>query len=196
MLCAITAFAQNDSEQEFKQRLEAVSASNKTIQCDFTQEKKVKNLKNLINSEGDFYYDNSGAMALIYTQPEGDKIIMNNTDFEIVSGGKTIKTDAKSNPAMTQVSYMMQACMSGDVSKLGRGWNMKIVESESEYNITLTPTDRRIKKYISAINMVFDKKDVTLNTLQMNETSGGYTHYQFFNKKINSNFDHSVFNAQ
>ncbi len=62
----------------FKERLAEASRENRTIQCDFTQRKQVRRMKNEIELKGRFYYDNSLAMALDYTVPEGDKVIIRN----------------------------------------------------------------------------------------------------------------------
>ncbi|MEG1553485.1 MAG: outer membrane lipoprotein carrier protein LolA [Rikenellaceae bacterium] len=193
-LLFLSASAQTDNvEHEFKNKLEKVSSTNTTIQCNFTQIKKVKNIKQPINSKGMFYYNNSGLMALHYSEPMGDKILMNGDSFTIVSSGKKLQANASSNPMMSQISYMMQACMSGDVSKLGRGWNMNVEKYNDEYKVKLTPSEKRIQKYIAAITMYFDNSNLTLNTLRIDEASGGYTSYRFTNKKINQQIIKSIF---
>lgn len=184
-----------DVEQAFRQRLAAASGKNSTIECNFIQTKRVKNIKQEINSSGRFFYDNAGKMALIYNEPKGDKILMDNDHFIITTAGKKLVCDASSNPMMTQISFMMQACMSGEVSKLGKGWGMEINETTDLYEIKLTPTNRRIQKYISAMLMSFDKSDLTLILLRMNEASGGFTQYRFMDKKLNQGVEPSIFNA-
>lgn len=191
---SVAMFAeQNTTEQKFRQKLESVSGKNETIVCNFTQTKKVKNVKQTAHSNGQFFYDNSGRMALIYTVPKGDKIIMTGNDFMILASGKKIKANASSNPVMAQISYMMQACMFGDVAKLGRGWVINVDESQAVYTVKLVPSDSRIKKYVSSLSMIFDKDTMTLNELRMDETSGGYTQYNFMDKKLNQKIDKSVF---
>ncbi len=195
ILCSVLSVAQsNDLEKTFRERLKSQSHLNKTIVCRFTQTKKVKNIKNTVITNGDFFYDNAGKMALIYKEPAGDKLIMNNSSFSITAGGKTFAVDAASNPMMAQISAMMQASMSGAVSDLGRGWKMDVKEGESAIVVTLIPEDRRVRKYLSNMIMDFDDDNLTLNMLRINETSGGFTEYKFFDKKLNQKFDDAVFN--
>lgn len=199
LLCLHTllAFSQTENvEHEFKQKLEGASSKNSTISCDFTQTKKVKNIKQPILSSGRFYYDNSGCMALIYTQPQGDKVLMNGEVFTVIANGKKLTGNAASNPMMAQISFMMQACMSGAVGKLGRGWNMSIEREKEYYRVVLTPTDRRVKKYISSMTMLFNAIDITLDQLRIEESAGGYTEYRFENKKLNQKIDSSYFNVE
>ncbi len=70
----------------FKERLAEASRENRTIQCDFTQRKQVRRMKNEIELKGRFYYDNSLAMALDYTVPEGDKVIIRNDRIILENG--------------------------------------------------------------------------------------------------------------
>lgn len=180
-------------EQEFKIKLQKISNNNKTIQCDFVQHKKVKNMTQIVQNKGLFYYDNSGLMAMHYTAPKGDKIIMNGERFIIVTSGKKMSVDASSNPMMAQISYMMQACMSGDISKLGKGWSMNVEPIDNGYQVLLKPTVKRIQKYIVSMTMCFRDYDLTLDKLRIDEASGGYTEYTFMDKKMNKKIDRSYF---
>ena len=105
-------------------------------------------------------------------------------------------SESSSNPMMAQISYMMQACMSGDVTKLGRGWDMDISEQSLGYMIKITPTDRRVQKYVNAMLMYFDKSDLTLDKLRIEERNDCYTEYEFKNKQLNGKLDKSVFNIE
>ncbi len=179
--------------KEFTEKLAAASAQNKTITANFSQQKKVKGIKTEIASKGNFYYDNSGSLALHYSQPQGDKIVMVGENFTIVSGGRKIESGAKSNPMYVQISQMMMACMSGDVTKLGRGWGMTITKEGSQYQVVLTPTEARVMKYVKNMTLRFSDKDMTLDALQIEEAGGGYTHYHFTDKKTNVAIEASVF---
>ncbi len=197
LICALFAISpssaqSSDVRAEFEQRLSRASTGNKTSVAKFSQHKKVAGIKDEVISQGDFYYDNSGYMAMIYESPEGDKVVMNGENFTIIVGGKRIESSSE-NPMMAQISYMMQASMSGDVEKLGRGWELSIDYRESEYWVVVAPVDRRIKRYITSMTMVFDDKMLTLNTLRIDEKSGGFTTYNFFEKEINKDIDRGIF---
>ena len=181
LLFAVEAHADN-----FTSRLAKASRENKTIIARFEQMKKVVGIKDEIKREGDFYYENSGKMALIYDKPKGDKIVMNGEEFSITIGDKNIESNASSNPMMAQISYMMQASMSGDINKLGKGWNMVITEKENVYEVIIKPSERRIKRYISSMTMIFCNKTMTIDELRIDEAKGGYTSYKFLSKEINS----------
>lgn len=95
----------------FKERLAEASRENRTIQCDFTQHKQVRRMKNEIELKGRFYYDNSLAMALDYTVPEGDKVIIRNDRIILKTAGQVTQTATSANPMLQQVALMIRASM-------------------------------------------------------------------------------------
>lgn len=184
------ASAQSVNVEEFQARLQKFSELNKTICSDFEQAKKVVNITKVVESSGQMYFDNSGKLALIYEEPKGDKMIMQGADFEITTSGKVYKSDASQNPMLAQVAAMMRGCMSGDISLFSQGWSIEITKTSSgEYQVELEPTNRRIKRYILSMVMNFNPEDMTLNSLRMNEASGGYTDYRFCNKVFNKKIE-------
>ncbi len=189
ILSTFTTLASAQTINSFESKIESFSSQNKTIKCDFVQTKKVKKVKDIITSQGEFFYDNSGLMALIYSEPKGDKVVINGANFKVVTAGKTIEGASKENPMMEQICNMLQASMSGDVTKLGRGWQTTITDNTVQYEVVLKPLDRRTKKYIESLVMVFRKSDMTLDELRMNDSMGGYTLYEFQNKVINGVID-------
>lgn len=68
------------------------------------------------------------------------------------------------------------------------------VESAAEWTITLTPQRGKAASKISNIVIVFDKEDMSLNLLRIEEKSGDYTAYSFFNKLFNVTIDTHKFN--
>ncbi len=191
-VASVYAESSDNVRAEFEQRLSAASSTNRSIVARFSQQKKVAGIKEDVTTHGDFYYDNSGDMAMIYDSPEGDKVVMNGESFTIIVGGKRIESSAQ-NPMMAQISYMMQASMTGDVQKLGRGWDLTMESDEVEYRVVVEPIDRRVKRYITSMTMVFDTKTLTLNTLRIDERSGGFTIYNFYSKQINRAVDRKYF---
>ncbi len=185
-------WSQESVAEEFESRLESASSKNRSIVAKFNQTKSVPGIKSEVVQSGDFYYDNSGDMAMIYDNPKGDKVVMNGESFTIIIGDRRIESDA-SNPMMAQISYMMKASMSGDVGKLGRGWELSITHQDGEYQVVVTPVERRVKRYVSAMTMAFDDDTMTLNSLMIDESRGGGTRYEFTSKKLNGVIDQAVF---
>ena len=134
----------------FKERLAEASRENRTIQCDFTQRKQVRRMNNEIELKGRFYYDNSLAMALDYTVPEGDKVIIRNDRIILKTAGQVTQTATSANPMLQQVALMIRASMTGDLSQFGQGWQICYTEKEgrsfSSSSLCSTPLCARAKR--------------------------------------------------
>ena len=167
----------------FKERLAEASRENRTIQCDFTQRKQVRRMKNEIELKGHFYYDNSLARALDYTVPEGDKVIIRNDRIILKTAGQVTQTATSANPMLQQVALMIRASMTGDLSQFGQGWQ-----------IGYTEKSKRARKYIDSITLCFDLRDMTLDRMELCETEGGHSVYEFRNKRFNLPVDPARFN--
>ena len=178
----------------FKERLAGASRENRTIQCDFTQHKQVRRMKNEIELKGRFYYDNSLAMALDYTVPEGDKVIIRNDRIILKTAGQVTQTATSANPMLQQVALMIRASMTGDLSQFGQGWQIGYTEKEGVGEVKMVPESKRARKYIDSITLCFDLKDMTLDRMELCETQGGRSVYEFRNKRFNLPVDPARFN--
>ncbi len=197
MSCAaVYGQEQNSIRERFNDGLAEYSSRNKTIECDFIHIKHLVKLTGDVKMYGKFYYNNNGAMALRYSRPEGDAIIIKEGNFSIITAGKAATAQGGSNPMLKQITQMMKACMTGDVSQLGKGWETNYSYEKGKYIIELVPQDKRSKKYISGITLIFDGKDMSLEKLLMRETSGNYSLYEFSGKIFNRETDPSKFRIQ
>ena len=140
-------------------------------------------MKNEIELKGRFYYDNSLAMALDYTVPEGDKVIIRNDRIILKTAGQ-----------VTQVALMIRASMTGDLSQFGQGWQIGYTEKEGVGEVKMVPESKRARKYIDSITLCFDLKDMTLDRMELCETQGGRSVYEFRNKRFNLPVDPARFN--
>ena len=158
----------NSIKSEFNSKLTKYSSDNKTIISNFELIKNIKQLKEPVKSYGTFFYDNNGAMALIYSNPPGDKIRLKDNTCYIVVGGKLNTANGTNNPMLEQITQVMNACMRGEVSELGRGWESTYSVNNDDYVIELIPIDKRTNKYLSSIILNFDKTNLSLNNMIIN----------------------------
>ena len=156
----------------FKERLAEASRENRTIQCDFTQHKQVRRMKNEIELKGRFYYDS---------------IILK-------TAGQVTQTATSANPMLQQVALMIRASMTGDLSQFGQGWQIGYTEKEGVGEVKMVPESKRARKYIDSITLCFDLKDMTLDRMELCETQGGRSVYEFRNKRFNLPVDPARFN--
>lgn len=184
-------FSQNygnkiDPNQGFSKKLKEAGNKTQTITCDFNQTKCMAVLAKPNLSKGTFFYQKEQNICLEYTSPKGNLIVMSNGKFKIIADGKKNVVDMKSNPMMRQMGSMLSGCMTGNLDLFGKESTTEYFESTSTYTVLITPSNKRVKKYLQNIVLVFDKSDMTLNSMMMQENATDYTKYDFHQKKLNS----------
>ncbi len=172
-------------EAGFKNSLKEYSEKTKSIEAAFSQVKTMSVLSSAIDSKGMFYYVMGEGIAMEYSNPQGDLMVMNSEKFKMVNGGKVTTVGLTSNPLMRQLNQMLTACFLGDLKMFEKGSDVKYYETESTYTVIITPKSGRVKKYMSEVLLVFDKRDMTLNQMRMKEKNGDEVNYKFWDKKIN-----------
>ncbi|MCD8072650.1 MAG: outer membrane lipoprotein carrier protein LolA [Alistipes sp.] len=180
--------------RRFAESLKEQSRAIQTIKCDFTQVRHMSVLAGNATSVGRFYYKREGNICLEFDQPAGDVIVMSGERFKIVSQGRRNVVSMNSNPMLKQLKNMLTACMTGDVKLLEAGSEVSYEDTPKGYRLTIRPSNRKAKNQVSAIILTFDKGDMSLITLRMDEPSGDYTEYTFTGKSFNGPVDDSVFN--
>lgn len=194
-LC-INGFADSSEgklESEFELKFEEYSKLIKTIQCDFTQEKTMRVLEKPVLMKGSFYYDSCGDICLNYKIPSGNKIIFCGENFLMSNSGNKTVAALSSNPMLSQLSEMLTACMTGNISMFRVGWKINYAENNDEYIITLTPTNKKVARMVSNIVLHFVKTDMTLSQMKMTERDENISAYKFFNKVLNKELKPKVF---
>lgn len=184
-------FAQNSINPMFKQELKTKNENVTSIECLFTQTREMSILANTVRKNGDFYFTRPGNMLLAFK--DGDYIKMNEAWFEMKTGENISSTKISSNPMLRNLSSILSACMFGDFSQMTKGFTINLEETPKEWILVMTPQRGKASSKISRIVLHFDKKDMSLNVLKMEEKSGDYTMYEFIDKKFNSNIDNKLF---
>jgi outer membrane lipoprotein-sorting protein len=147
-------------------------------------------------SEGRFHYLRGAGISLEFTKPAGDLITMGRERFRIVSAGRSSVVRLDSNPMLKQLQRMLTACMTGDVEMLREGSTLTFEDAGAEFVVTITPSDRRAKNMVRLVTLTFEKQNMSLTTLRMEEASGDVSLYRFFNKKFNDPIDPARFEVR
>jgi outer membrane lipoprotein-sorting protein len=192
MLMASTLFfAQESALEQFEQELKKENTELSTIKCLFTQSRMVSVLADEVNKKGQFYFQIPGNMLLSFD--DGDYIKMTPSRFEIKNAGKVNTTKVDSNPMLRNLSSILSACVVGDFSQISKGFTVKAESISGEWVVEMIPRRGKSASKVSKILVHFDKKDMSLNLLRMEEESGDYTEYKFYNKQFNTEIESTLF---
>lgn len=178
----LSASAQSLSE-EFERELKAKSVGITSIDAEMTQTREVAVLADVVKMEGDFHFQAPNNILLLFD--DGDYIKLSAEWFEMKSGANVTRRSASSNPMFKQLSAMLTACMSGDVESIAKGFIPTITKDDKEWRVVLKPERGKGAAKIAEVELIFDRKDMSLDSLKMVEKSGDYTMYTFRNKQFN-----------
>lgn len=163
-----------------------------TIQCSFTQEKNMSMLADKVISKGKFYFKTKGKVRLEYLQPVKNLIVLNKGKMLLQNEEKTMQMDMHRSRMFQQLNQIITGSIDGSLFS-EKDFSAAYFENGSLVKVTLTPTAKALRNFISTIVMILDKKDFTAVRIEMNEPSGDNTVLSFFDKKINADLSDSLF---
>ena len=176
---------------EFERELKAKNSGITSIHAEMTQTREVAVLADVVTKEGDFYYLEPNNILLSFD--DGDYIKLTAEWFEMKSGANVTKRSTSSNPMLKQLSTMLTACMKGDMTNIAKGFTPTVTKSDKEWSVVLKPERGKGAVKIAEVELIFDRKDMSINRLKMVEKSGDYTMYTFKNKQFNVTIDGQIF---
>jgi outer membrane lipoprotein-sorting protein len=91
------------------------------------------------------------------------------------------------------VNRILIDCVAGSMLD-NRDFQPAVFESSASFLVELKPLAKNLRELYKNINIVIDKKDYTVHTIEMFELSGDKTVIRFQNKIINAQIPDSVFN--
>lgn len=180
-LCSVV-FAQTP-EERFAADLAAGSREVERIACDFTETRHMQVLTDDIVREGRFDYRRLAHMVLDFAS--GDRIMMDGERFVMRTQGVETVARMNSNPMLRQLQTILDACLTGNLDRLRASGRMEIELTDRGYRLKLVPLARAAQRYVSRIVLLFDRSDMTLDELRLEQPSGDFTHYRFRNKRLN-----------
>lgn len=178
-------------EQRFQNELKLKNEQVVSIKCRFIQVQKISVLNNVINKKGNFYFLKPSNMLLSFS--DGDFIKMNDKWFEMKTGANVTTTKITSNPMLKNLSSILSACVAGDFDKMSSGFFAEFEEEQNKWIVTLSPKKGKMASKISRIVIHFDKTDMSIDLLKMEEKTGDYTEYSFTDKQFNIGVDSELF---
>ncbi len=169
----------------FKVQLKAFNASFRSMECNFTQWKKMKMLKKPALSKGNFAFRNGNEIRWEYTEPFRYTIVIRDQQITIRDQEKSSQYDMSSNKNLLQMNVRMTKLVDGSFLDDHADFRTSYFENGHFYRVQLTPVSKAFKSWFSSITLTFDRKDCSIVSLRMSEKGGDTTELRFTEKKIN-----------
>ena len=175
-------------------KIEKANASVTTITSPVTETKTMPNGKQFV-SNGNFYFSSPNLLAIHYTKPEGDYLIINTEDIaQKKKNGKSFNMSLKKNERMQVLSSTLLNCISGKLIALAEMHNATVKSSEANGVITLTFTaDAKAAKDFKMIELTYDKATMRIKTMALTDKNNIVTKYTMDKPQYGSAIDASVF---
>ena len=196
IVSTVCGFAQTytavKDEVSVRKQLTDVSKNTLSIKCDFVQEKTLSMLSEKLVSKGTFLFKQSNKVRLEYKHPFKYLMVMNNGKIKIQDESKTTQMDMHKNKIFQQVNNIIVGCVQGSALN-NPDFQVVIFESSNQLKLDMKPVGKGLKDFFSNIVIFIDKKDYTVNKMQMNEKGGDNTIITFSNKEINGKIADDIF---
>lgn len=202
LLSAIFAFAASVNAAEISEKTKAVLAeiekanqSLTTIISPVTETRTMPNGKEFV-SNGNFYFSYPQLLAIRYTKPEGDYLVINTEDIaQKKKQGKSFKFSIKKNETMQQLSNTLLWCISGKLINLAEANDANVAASEANGVITVvfTAAGKTSSREFKKIELCFDKATKRIKSMAMTDKGNVVTKYTMDNPQFGAQIPASTF---
>jgi outer membrane lipoprotein carrier protein len=193
-LCSYIAVnAEDGSADSIVENIKQANLKYSSITSDFVQVKHLSFMNEDVSSNGKFFYNKPDRILMQYEEPAGDIMLINKDHFVMIAAGKYSKASTKTSSKARTMRNILSACLRGDVSLID-GVTLLSEETAGSYIIT-AQLKRKTRNNVKRVVLTYDKSDLTLSVLRMEEADGSYTVYTLINKVLNQAIDDKVFKA-
>ncbi|MBD3582174.1 LolA family protein [Flavobacterium selenitireducens] len=177
---------------DFKKKVNAASATIKTMTTDFVQYKHMDFLAKDVETSGKMAFKEPNSLAWQYKKPYNYSIVFKSGKIFINDEGKKSQMDAKSNKTFSKINKLIVGSVSGQMFD-DKEFAISYYKSAGFDIARFVPKDASLKKYIKQVELSFDKKEGTVEQVRLLESETDYTKIVFKNKILNAKVDDSAF---
>ncbi len=198
LLSGIHSMAQSDkyvhiaSDDEIAKHLQEFSKNLSTIQCDFTQIKKLQYLEVDLKSVGIFYFQSPGKVRWEYRDPYQYIVLLNEGKLNLISESNENEIDMRSNEIFEEINALIISAVSGNIFD-NPHYSVKAFENKTFYKIELKPESSSVAMMIEQMDLYFDKNNYSVSKIKMIEPSSDYSLISFTNQLFNESLPENIF---
>lgn len=180
---------------KFRVSFAAATQKTSSIKAEFTQDKNLAMLSEKISSKGNFWYKKDSRVRMEYNHPFKYLMVLNKDKVYVKDGQKESRVSTRSNKMFQQINKIMIDCMQGTTLD-NKDFKTRIYENKTNALVELTPVAKGMKELFKSIQVVVDKKDFSVASIQLQELSGDNTVMRFTNKELNAVIPDNLFDIK
>ncbi|MEX2589937.1 MAG: outer membrane lipoprotein carrier protein LolA [Chitinophagales bacterium] len=183
-----------ENTKNLQTAIENSSKRTTSIKSLFTQIKYLDVLEDEIESTGKFLFKAPDFLKWEYEEPYEYTIIRKGDKMLIDDEGHQKEYDISSNQIFTAINNMMINLVTGNFFESG-DYKATFFENGEMYKVVLNPVESQMADFLENIELYFDRKELLLQHIRMNEMSGDYTKIVFSEKTLNAAIPDAAFTA-
>ena len=199
LFLALGVFASAQTQLTESQSREVVAsiteatASMRTLQCHFVQQKTMSMLAEPTLSEGTLHYAAPDKMRWEYAKPYQFALIVNGAQTIRIKDGKAETLDANQAKMYKGLADLIMGSASGKKLFDTTVFDIVLFDDGNVWKAEMTPKRRDMKRMFSQLVFCFDKTMQTATQVEFIESNGDKTMIQFEEIELNVVIDDSTF---
>ncbi len=183
-------------QQQVVEKIDKATAAMKTMQCNFTQTKKMKLLKKEMVSQGKMAFKGPNRLRWQYTSPYDYTFILNGDKVFIRTSKTSQNIDANRNKMFRQIADIILKSITGGNLKSATDFTLQIWKTGNTYSARLYPKKKEMKQLYNVIEIFFNPQLTMVTSVKMEEKTGDITIVKLTDTKINAPVNETLFSAK
>jgi len=168
-----------------RNQVKQVAQNTQTISSNFIQEKEMSMITEKITSNGKFYFKKEKMLRWEYMEPFSYLIIIRNDDISVIDENQVSQFNVKSNKVYLEINRIILGSIQGTLLNDEKNFLPDFFENQSSFIVVLKPLSARLKESLKEIMIHFNRKDYSVDQIEMFEPGGDRTRITFTSKKLN-----------
>lgn len=190
---AIAAPMAQPQKQRVINKINQATKGLRSMSCSFTQTKYLSMLNDKMVSQGSMYYKQPNKLRWEYTSPYKYIFILNGTKVYVGNKSRKDVIDTNTNKVFKEVARIMMSTVTGTALSNSSEFSFDVAEKGTQWQITLIPKKKEMKKMFSKIIMYFNKSNCMIAVINIFEKNGDRTIIKLNNIKTNGAINENVF---
>ncbi len=157
----------------------SVSAQVRGLEANFTLTKTTHAHSTPEKSSGKIYYAAPGSLALHYSAPSTNLVVIDGTAVFTRQDGRERRFDTTKNAPMRSMSETLINCVKGDTQKVAdeNDADIQVQKFARSTDVTITARKKSARGY-SRIQLSYRKSDGLLQSMKLTEFNGNVSEYK------------------
>ena len=182
-----------EQQKQLVEKIDKAASAMKSMQCDFTQTKRMKLLKREMKSTGVMYFKQPDKLRWQYTAPYDYTFIMNGDKVHIKSTKSTQDINVQGTKIFRQITNIILNTVTGGGLKSASDFTVEVYKSEKGYFAKLYPKKKEVKQVYQLIEIYFNPALTMVSSVKMIEKTGDETLVNLNNLKANAPINEKMF---